>query len=58
MGTRLAEVNAAGLLLYGGEDVGVEMDHLLDEPLAINVAQLRERCERLPAVHHANGGRW
>ncbi len=55
MGTRLAEVNAAGLLLYGGEDVGVEMDHLLDEPLAINVAQLRERCERLPAVHRADG---
>ena len=30
------------------------MDDLLDEPLAVNIAQLRERCERLLTVHHAD----
>jgi hypothetical protein len=28
IGKRLAEVHTAGLFLYGGEDVGVEMDDL------------------------------
>ena len=46
---------AAGLFLYDSEDVGVEMRHFLDEPLAVNIPQLRERCERLPAVHRADG---
>jgi hypothetical protein len=30
------------------------MDDLLDEPLAVNIAQLRKRRERLPAVHNAD----
>jgi hypothetical protein len=25
-----------------------------DEPLAVNIGQLREHCERLPAVHYAD----
>jgi hypothetical protein len=29
MGERLAEVHAAGLFLYGGEHVGVEVDNFL-----------------------------
>jgi hypothetical protein len=54
MGKRLTEVHTAGLFLYGGEDVGIETHDFLDEPLAVNAAQLRERCERLPAVHDAD----
>ncbi len=30
------------------------MNDLFDEPLAVNIAQLRERCERLPAVDYAD----
>ena len=30
------------------------MDDIFDEPFAVNSAQLRERCERLPAVHYAD----
>jgi hypothetical protein len=33
------------------------MDDLFDDPLAVNIARLRERCERLPAVHCAIGRR-
>ena len=53
-GEELAEVHAAGLFLYRGEDISIKMDDLFDEPLAVNIAQLRERCERLPAVHYAD----
>jgi len=53
-GKRLAEVYAAGLFLYGREDIGIKMDDLFDEPLAVNIAQLRERRERVLAVYHAN----
>jgi hypothetical protein len=53
-GKRLAEVHAAGLFLYDSGGVGVEVADLLNEPLAINIAQLRERSERLPAVHDAD----
>jgi len=41
-GKRLAEVYAAGLFLYGCEDIGIKMDDLFDEPLAVNIAQPRE----------------
>jgi hypothetical protein len=51
---RLAEVHAAGLFPYGGENIGVDMDDLFDEPLAVDVAQLGECGERLPAVYHAD----
>jgi hypothetical protein len=63
MGKRLAEVHAAGLFLYRGEDISIKMDDLFDEPLAVNIAQLRERCERfinVTAVSRTNpaGGRF
>jgi hypothetical protein len=54
MGKRLAEVHATGLFLYRGEDISIKMNDLFDAPLAVNIAQLRERCKRLPAVHYAD----
>jgi hypothetical protein len=54
MGKSLAEVHAADLFLYRGEDISIKMDDLFDELPAVNIAQLRERFERLPAVHYAD----
>src|ERR1700680_1004318 len=50
-GKRLAEVYAAVLFLYGHNDIAVEVADLFDEALAVDIAKLRERCERLLAVH-------
>ena len=55
-GKRLAEVHAASLFLYGDEYIGIEVHDFLDEPFAIDVAQLRKCRECLPAVDHADGG--
>ena len=55
IGKRLAEVYTAGLFLYGDEDIRIEVHDFLDEPLAVDVAQLRKRCECPLAVHHPNG---
>ena len=54
-GKRLAEVHAASLFLYGDEYIGIEVHDFLDEPLAVDVAQLRKCRECLPAVDHADG---
>jgi hypothetical protein len=38
IGMRLAEVYAAGLFLYGRKGIGIEMDDLFNEPLAVDIA--------------------
>ena len=45
----------ASLFLYGDEYIGIEVHDFLDEPLAVDVAQLRKCRECLPAVDHADG---
>jgi hypothetical protein len=55
----LVKIRMAGLFLYCTEYIGIEVDDLLDEPLAVNVAELRRvhrraslltDCTRLPLV--------
>ena len=55
IGKRLAEVYAASLFLYGDEYISIEVHDFLDEPFAVDVAQLRKCRECVPAVDHADG---